>query len=153
MNENKKGYWIYSILTVLFFVVLFGFSAYLIYDLIVKIISKDFSTNTVVQAIFTLFITVFLGGYFTKWLERRNARKLETYKTQKDIAIKIIDLSTMYLYNPDNEDIRHLLIAEESKVKLFFNDEVLSVMNAFLTDTPTKDNYQQLVETIQKVLK
>lgn len=153
MNENKKGYWIYSILTVLFFTTLFGFAAYLIYDLTVKIISKDFSTNTVVQAIFTLFITVFLGGYFTKWLERRNAKKLETYKTQRDIAIRIVDLSTMYLYEPDNENIKHLLIAEESKVKLFFNDDVLSVMSSFLKDTPTNDKYQQLVEAMQKVIK
>lgn len=64
MNKNNKGYWIYSIIAIIFGMSLFAFFAYLIYDLIIKLSEKDFSNNTVVQALITLVITVFLGGFF-----------------------------------------------------------------------------------------
>ena len=66
MNENKKGYWIYSTIVVIFFVILFAFLGYLIKDLILKLAEKDFSNNTVIQALITLIVTVVIGGYFSK---------------------------------------------------------------------------------------
>lgn len=153
MIENKKGYWIYSTVAIIIGFVLFAFWGYLIYDLILKLSEKDFSNNTVIQALISLIVTVFLGGYFSKYLERKNAKNIEMLKTQKDIAIRIIDLASAYYYDPKNEEIRHLLLAEESKVQLFFNNDVLSAMNLYLTQEPTKEKYQQIVDTIQKVLK
>ena len=70
MNESKKGYWIYSSIAVIIGMSLFGFLGYLTYDLVLKLSEKDFSNNTVIQALITLFVTVFLGGYFSKWLKK-----------------------------------------------------------------------------------
>ena len=67
MNENKKGYWIYSIVAIIIGMSLFAFLGYLIYDLILKLADKDFSNNTVIQALITLIITVFIGGYFEEF--------------------------------------------------------------------------------------
>lgn len=121
--ESKKGNYIYSIIILIAFFVLLGFFGYLVYDLIIKLSEKDFSNNTVIQALITLIITVFLGGYFSKYLERRNAKKIELLKTQRDIALQVVDLASLYLYKSDDENIKHLLLTEESKIKLFFNDE------------------------------
>ena len=41
MNENKKGYWIYSIVAIIIGMSLFAFLGYLIYDLILKLADKD----------------------------------------------------------------------------------------------------------------
>lgn len=151
--ESKKGNYIYSIIILIAFFVLVGFFGYLVYDLIIKLSEKDFSNNTVIQALITLIITVFLGGYFSKYLERRNAKKIELLKTQRDIALQVVDLASMYLYKSDDENIRHLLLTEESKIKLFFNDEVLSAMNSYLKQEPTKEKYEQLVDSMKKVIK
>ena len=75
MNENKKGYWIYSVIAVIIGMLLLAFIGYLIYDLILKLSDKDFSNNTVIQALITLIITVFIGGYFSKWLEYKNSKE------------------------------------------------------------------------------
>ena len=69
--ESKKGNYIYSIIILIAFFVLLGFFGYLVYDLIIKLSEKDFSNNTVIQALITLIITVFLGGYFSKYLEKK----------------------------------------------------------------------------------
>lgn len=153
MNERKKGYWIYSIVVIIIGFALFAFWGYLIYDLILKLSEKDFSNNTVIQALISLIVTVFLGGYFSKHLERRNAKKLEILNTQKDIAIRIIDLASEYYYAPKNEEIRRFLFAEKSKVQLFFNKAVLSAMDSYLNNGPTEDGYKQIVDAIQKVIK
>lgn len=75
MNESKRGYWVYSVITVIVFVGLFAFWGWLIYELVIQLSDKDFSNNTIIQALITLIITVFIGGYFSKWLEIRNAKK------------------------------------------------------------------------------
>lgn len=153
MNEDKRGYWIYSIVAIIIGFFLFGFWGYLIYDLILKLSEKDFSNNTVIQALISLVVTVFLGGYFTKLLERKNAKKLEILKTQKDIAIRIIDLASAYYYDSENEKIKYLLFAEKSKIQLFFNNEVLSAMESYLNHGPTEEGYKQLVNAMQKAIK
>lgn len=82
MNENKKGYWIYSIVAIIIGMSLFAFLGYLIYDLILKLADKDFSNNTVIQALITLIITVFIGGYFSKWLEYKIQKRLNCTKQE-----------------------------------------------------------------------
>lgn len=159
MNENKKGYWIYSVVAIIVGMSLFAFWGYLIYDLVLKLSEKDFSNNTVVQALFSLVTTVFLGGYFTKVLERRNAKKLEVFKVQRDISLKVIDYATILYYHPENENIKELLIAESVKVKLYFNDEVLKTINDFInivddTNGEQKDTlYENLAEQLRKAIK
>lgn len=76
----KKGYWIYSVIAIIFGFGLFGWFGYLVYDLIIKLSEKDFSNNTVIQALITLIVIVFIGGYFSKWLELRNNKKLNYIK-------------------------------------------------------------------------
>ncbi len=68
MKENKKGYYIYSIFAVIFGFGLIAYICYLFYDLVLKLSDKDFSENTVIQALITLIITVFIGGYFLNFL-------------------------------------------------------------------------------------
>ena len=153
MNKRKRGYWVYSIVAIIIGFALFGFWGYLVYDLLLKMSEKDFSNNTVIQALISLIVTVFLGGYFSKYLERRNAKKLELLKTQKDIAIRIIDLASEYCYDPRNEEKKHLLFAEKAKVQLFFNDETLAAMEPYLNDGPTKEGYAQIVNVMQKAIK
>lgn len=159
MNENKKGYWIYSVVAIIVGMSLFAFWGYLIYDLVLKLSEKDFSNNTVVQALFSLVTTVFLGGYFTKVLERRNAKKLEVFKVQRNISLKVIDYATILYYHPENENIKELLIAESIKVKLYFNDEVLKTLNDFINiidgiNGEQKDTlYENLAEQLRKAIK
>ena len=111
MDENgtKKGYWIYSIVTVIIFCVLFAFWGYLVYDLIIKLSMKDFSNNTVVQALITLIITVFIGGYFSKSIESKFSKKNQLYKTRIDISLRLIDLASAY-YRETTDEIKNMLI-------------------------------------------
>ena len=151
---HKKGYWIYSIIAIIFGMTLIAFLGYLIYDLIIKLADKDFSNNTVIQALITLIITVFIGGYFSKWLEIRNSKKLSLYNTKIDISLKIIDLSSEY-YRHQSEEIKNMLIFESSKVKLFFNDDILRRLNVFI-ESNRKDlmtNYNLLIDELKKNIK
>ena len=160
MNENKKGYLIYSVIAIVIGMSLFAFWGYLLYDLVLKLSEKDFSNNTVVQALFSLVTTVFLGGYFTKILERRNAKKLEVFKVQKDISLKVIDYATSLYYHPENLQVKELLIAETIKVKLYFDDDVLKATNEFIKSLDAiqgngqKDTtYENLANQLKKAIK
>ncbi len=153
MNENTKGYWVYSITTVVIFVCLFAFLGYLIYDLVLKLSAQDFSNNTVVHALITLFITVFIGGYFSKWLEQRNAKKVELYKIQTQLAITLIDLASAFIYAPDSQELERALVRESSKVKLYFNDETLRKLNIFISAQDKKSNYDPLIDELKKHFK
>lgn len=154
MNENKKGYWIYSIIAIIIGMALFAFIGYLIYDLILKLADKDFSNNTVIQALITLIITVFVGGYFSKWLEYKNTKKTKIYETRIDISLRLIDIASEYYRNRSNE-VKNILIFESSKVKLFFEDETLKKMNNFIesNDKNIIDNYNILIDNLKGKLK
>lgn len=151
--KNNKGYWIYSIVAIIFGIGLFALVAYLIYDLIIKLSEKDFSNNTVIQALITLIITVFLGGYFSKWLERRNTKKLELLKIQNEIALTLVDLSSAMIYSPDDELIRQSIVKESSKVKLYFDDETLRTLNDFIKAENKKEFYDPLIDCLKKKIK
>ena len=154
MNENKKGYLIYSIVAIIIGMSLFAFLGYLVYDLILKLADKDFSNNTVIQALITLIITVFIGGYFSKWLEYKNSKKTKLYETRIDIALRLIDLASEYYRNRSNE-IKSMLIFESAKVKLFFEDETLKRMNNFIEsdDKNIIDNYNALIDNLKVKIK
>lgn len=154
MNENKKGYWIYSIVVVVLGIGLFAFLGYLIYDLILKLAEKDFSNNTVIQALITLIITVFIGGYFSKWLEYKNYKKNQLYQTKISISLQLIDLASEYYRNRSNE-IKGMLIFESAKVKLFFDDEVLKELNSFIEseDNNIIENYNVLINNLKTKIK
>lgn len=154
MNNEKKGYWIYSIITITLGFILFGWLGYLIYDLVIKLSEKDFSNNTVVQALITLVVTVFIGGYFSKLLEFKNTKKIELYKIRTEISLKIIDLASAFYYIQD-ENIKNLLIAESSKVKLYFDDEVLKNLNNYLESNKKDRNYkyEALINSLRKNIK
>lgn len=151
--KNNKGYWIYSIVAIIFGIGLFALVAYLIYDLIIKLSEKDFSNNTVIQALITLIITVFLGGYFSKWLERRNTKKLELLKIQNEIALTLVDLSSAMIYSPDDELIRQSIVKESSKVKLYFDDETLRTLNDYIKAENKKEFYDPLIDCLKKKIK
>lgn len=156
MNENKKGYWIYSTVAIIIGMLLFAFWGYLIYDLVIKLSEKDFSNNTVVQALFSLVTTVFLGGYFTKIMERKNAKKLEVFKTQKEISLVVIDYATALYYHPEDKRVKELLKAETTKIKLYFNNEVLKALVAFITameNNESKEQQELLYENLSVQLK
>lgn len=153
MNENKKGYYIYSCIVVTFFIALFAFFGWLIHDLILKLSNQDFSNNTVVQALITLIITVFIGGYFTKWLEIRNHKKLELYKIRTSISLRIIDLATIFYHHPENVDAKEMLIAESHKVKLYFDDDLLKNLNQFMCENDKDYYYNNIIDKLKKNIK
>lgn len=152
MNTEKKGYWVYSIVAIISGLVFFGFLAYLIYDLIIKLSVKDFSNNTVVQAFITLITTVFIGGYFSKWLENRNAKKIELYKIQTSISLNIINLSSSLFWNRDNSEVREMLVNESIKVKLYFPDSVLKSLNDFIQSDDENSHllYNKMIDELRK---
>ena len=100
-------------------------------------------------------ITVFIGGYYSKWLEQKNYKKIELYKIQSDISINTINLATSLYHNPNNEQIKQLLIAESSKINLYFSDEVLKRVNEFIkADSDTKGQYYDpIIDELKKCLK
>lgn len=153
MKETQKGYWIYSIITIIFFIGLFAFVAYLLYDLVMKLATTQISNDTLIQSLITLIITVFIGGYFSKYLEHRNNKRLETYKTQKEIALNIIDLMGMIIYNKNKEQAIQLLIAESYKVKLFFDDELLKSINSFCQEKDTNKYNEYYIDITDKLKK
>lgn len=155
MEVQKKGYWIYSIIAIIVGMALFAFIGYLIYDLIIKLADKDFSNNTLIQALITLIITVFIGGYFSKWLELRNTKKIELYKIQTNISLVLIDLASEYVKNIKNDDIKSLLINESIKVKLYFPDSVLQALNNFINSSKENivGNYNLLTEELRQNIK
>lgn len=156
MNEDIyiKGYWFYSCIAIIFGIALFTFVGYLIYDLVIKLSEKDFSNNIVVQALITLVITVFIGGYISKWLERRNAKKLCLYQTRIDISLKLIDLYSEF-YRNQNDLLKNMLIFESSKVKLFFNDNTLICLNKFIESSKEDmlNNYNSLIDKLKENIK
>lgn len=153
MDSNRKGYWVYSIIAIIIGFSLFGFLGYLIYDLIIKLSAQDFSNNTVVQALITLIITVFIGGYYSKWLEQRNAKKIELYKIQSELAISIINLASAFIYEPDDKGIELALVRESSKVKLYFDNKTLHELNEFIKAQDKKQHYDPLIDCFKKQLK
>ena len=56
MKETQKGYWIYSVIAIIFGMGLFAFFAYLLYDLIVKLATTEISNDTLIQSLITLII-------------------------------------------------------------------------------------------------
>lgn len=153
MNDNKKGYYVYSYVAVIFGMALFAFLGWLIYDLILKLSNQDFSNNTVVQALITLIITVFIGGYFSKWLEIRNHKKLELYKIQTSISLKIIDLATILYHHPESIEAKELLIAESQKVKLYFDVNLLKNLNQFMCEEDKGQYYNKVIDELKKNIK
>lgn len=131
---------------------LFAFIGYLICDLIIK--SAD-TNNTLLQALITLIITVFIGVYFSKWLELRNTKKIELYKIQTNLSLVLIDLASEYARNIKNDDIKSLLINESIKVKLYFPDSVLKALNNFINTSKENivGNYNLLTEELRKNIK
>ena len=71
-------------------------------------------------------------------VELRNNKKIELYKIKSDISLRIIDLASAYYYN-QNESIRNLLVAESSKVKLYFDDVLILSLIFFLYKEDVKD--------------
>ena len=108
-NVQQKGYWIYSCVVIIIFIALLAFVGWLIYDLIIKLSEKDFSNNTVVQALITLILTIFIGGYYSKWLDQKNAKKIYLYQTRINVSLKLIDLSSSF-YNEQSELIKKYLL-------------------------------------------
>lgn len=154
MNENKKGYWVYSVVAVIFGMALLAFIGWLIYDLIIKLSENDLSNNTIIQALITLLITVFIGGFFSKWLEKRNAKTLELYKIQTTLSLRLIDLTSEAMRNPKNKLARELLVQESSKVKLYFPDTVLKELNNFISaDNKSVELYNRIIEELRKNIK
>lgn len=154
MSENKKGYWAYSVVAVIFGMALLAFIGWLIYDLIIKLSENDLSNNTIIQALITLLITVFIGGFFSKWLEKRNAKTLELYKIQTTLSLRLIDLTSEAMRNPKNKLARELLVQESSKVKLYFPDTVLKELNNFISaDNKSVELYNRIIEELRKNIK
>lgn len=115
----------------------------------IKTFKTSFSNKTVVQALITLIITVFNGGYFTKWLEYRNYRKLELYKIKRDIVLKIFDYTTILYHHLECHEAREMLITESCKVKLYFDDTLLLSLNNFISEKNKKAYYNEIVKVLK----
>lgn len=151
MNENKKGYWIYSTIVVIFSISFFAYALWLICYLIYKLSTAPITNGIILQSIVTLFMTVILGGYFSKWLEHRNAKKLELYKIRTAISLSVIDLASEYYHHKNEIEIRNQLISESSKVKLYFDNEVLISLNEYLSSEEIEllSKYEELINKLK----
>ncbi|WP_410771960.1 hypothetical protein [Fontibacillus sp. BL9] len=107
---------------------------------------------TLIQSIATLIGTVFIGGDFSKSLEYKNNKRMEEYKTQKEIALRIIDLAGLIIRNEETLKATNLIINENLKVKLFFDDKAVQYVNAIITNKDP-DNYNNLIEHLKKYFK
>lgn len=151
-NKGNKGYYIYSAIVVIAILTLFGLITYLIYDILIKLATNTFTNITAIQSIITILLTVYLGGYFSKAVEYKNNKRLESYKVQKEIAIRVIDLAGLFINHSQEEEIRKALINENFKIKLFFNDNLVKLMNEFI-QSPNIELYNQIVDELKKCLK
>lgn len=147
-NQQNKMYYVYSIFAVVFGMLLLALLAYFIYDIFLKLATNKFNNITLIQTIITLILTIFLGGAFQKRLELKNNKKLETYKTQKEIALKIIDLCGLIIFN-NNSQALDLLYTENLKSKLFFDDSIVKLLNEFIEDS-NKQKYLDIVDSLKK---
>lgn len=154
METNKdikrhSGYYVYSIFAIIAGCLLLAFIGYLLYDLFFSLATKEITNLTLIQGILTLLITIFLGGYFTKWLELKNHKKLEYVKTEKEIAIRIIDLAGNISRKENLEDSKSKLMFESHKAKLFFNEDIsTSIFN--LASNTNQENLNQVVNKLKK---
>jgi len=121
--------------------------------LILILSEKDFSSNTVLQAFITLVITIFIGGYFSKWLQLRNVKKIELYKIRTSLTLTLIDLSGALIYHPEDEDLRRAILRESSKVKLYFPDEVHNLLNEFIESENKVGVYNSLMNSLRESIK
>ena len=76
---------------------------------------------------------------------------MELYKIQTETSIKLIDIGSEYLYNPQ-ENIKRLLITESCKVKLYFSDNVLKALNEYIMSR-SEECYNALIEELRKNIK
>ncbi len=156
MKEDKKGYWVYSVFAIIFGISLFGFIAYLLYDLILKLATTEITNETLIQSFITLIITIFVGGYFSENLKQRNNKKLETYKIQQEVALTIINLMGMIVRDNNTKEAKQLLFNESYKVKLFFDDELLKAINNFCNEEDKNKyntHYNIIVDLLKKFFK
>ncbi|WP_353892804.1 hypothetical protein PRVXH_002181 [Proteinivorax hydrogeniformans] len=148
-DAHNKGYYIYSVFAVLGFLLLTGYVFYLVHDLLIKLSTDQFTNATAIQSVVALVITVFLGGYFSKSIEHKKHIKLEKFKSQKEISLRIIDLAGLIVREEDTEKAKSLLRNENFKVKLLFDDSTVKAINNFL-EKPNEANYNLLMEEIKK---
>lgn len=150
-HGTHSGYYIYSTMAIIGFILLIAFVCYLVYDLLIKLTSQEISNATLVQAVITLLITIFVGGIFGKNLELRNSRKLEFLKVQKDIALTVIELTKKISSGEDSKIALAQLYFEINKAELFFNKEVADSIKG-LHSAVTQENYDKVIENMRKVL-
>jgi hypothetical protein len=154
MKNNQKGngqYW-YGIGMMTLFLAAFAFLCYLGYQLIIKASNKEFQNTTILQTLITLVFTVVIGTVISKSLEARNAKRLETYKVQKEIALTIINLAGVILTEKEEEEkqtAKTLLNNENVKVKLFYNDETCIAVKDFLENS-SYNTYETMTDLLKK---
>lgn len=78
---------------------------------------------------------------------------MEFLKIQNEIALTLVDLSSELLYAPDDEMIKREMIKESSKVKLYFDDETLKILNTYIESEDKKLYYDSLVDCLKKKIK
>ena len=93
-------------------------------------------------------------------MAEKNAKQLEVFRIQREIAIKIIDYATVLYYHPAAQREKELLKAESIKVKIFFDDSTLKTINQYLiaVEQSSFDNekgtiYDKLADQLKKVIK
>lgn len=143
MKEQNNGQYVYGIFMMLIVLSFVGIIAYFLYQMIMF---SATTSNTIIVAILSLILTSFVS----KWVEFINSKKLELYKTRRDIALKIIDLLGSVLRGNDSLAL-NLLIVENYKVKLFFDDELVQLINSFMEDSKL-EIYNNIVDGLKKFI-
>lgn len=157
MSNEIKDDKIGCIYGISMFLVLFGFIGfviYLLYVLISKASSGEFTDITLLQAMLTAVFSVLGGTLLSKKLEERNAKSSELFKIRSNIGLKIIDLGGLILCSNEIAEINkavNLLINENVKVKIFFDDEVVKAINYFL-EKKSPSAYEAMTDKLKKYL-
>ena len=148
MKKDNSQFW-YGIGMFFIFLLFLAFVIYLVYTLIVKVATNEFSNVALIQSIFSLFFTVFVGTFLSKNLDKRNARQSEIQKIKVDVAEKFVLIGTLLLMEPDNDEANKNYVFLQVRAKLFFKDEVLVQMNQFMK-TKAQPEFDNIVELMRK---
>lgn len=150
-NQNSNGYYVYSCVAITLGILFLGYIAYLIYDVIIKFSSGTFTFSTAVQSVAALIITALVSPIITKIIEYNNNKKLETYKSQKEIALNIINIAGVLIEQreEDKQLAWNFLSNENKKVKLLFDDKTVMSVNNFLQES-NSNNYNDLIDNLKR---
>ncbi|MCA9385862.1 hypothetical protein KC717_04400 [Candidatus Dojkabacteria bacterium] len=154
--RNESISCLYGIGMMALFVLFFAFIIYLVYSLISKAALGEFQDTQIIQATIGFIISVLGGTVIAKNLENRNNKQLEYLKIKNEIALRLIDLTSVVLRgntkDKTKKDAIDLIQVEGIKAKLYMGDDALKLINDFI-DKPNSRTHKLLNNELRNQVK